>query len=155
MLLLNLAGRGAEGREPGHPALPLHHRIHGADVVQGAGSVRPAKALSFRPIPPSFLVLARARLWCLGARMWRVNLPWCVKSIPNSCLTPRIAFPSCSPSRPRGVDPARAADGHATWWRDGRFERMELASPDRAAGAAASEHVWGLGFRHVKRLGRL
>ena len=25
--------------------------------------------------------------------MWRVNLPWCVKSIPNSCLTPRIAFP--------------------------------------------------------------
>ena len=45
--------------------------------------IRPVKALFFRPIPPSFLVLARARLWCLGARMWRVNLPWYVKSIPK------------------------------------------------------------------------
>ena len=27
--------------------------------------------------------------------MWRVNLPSCVKSIPSSCLTPRIVFPSC------------------------------------------------------------
>ena len=24
-----------------------------------------------------------------------VKLPWCVKSIPNPCLTPRIVFPSC------------------------------------------------------------
>ena len=35
------------------------------------------------PIPPSFSVLARACLWCLDARSWRVNLPRGVKSIPN------------------------------------------------------------------------
>ena len=31
-----------------------------------------------RLILPNFSVLARACLWCLGARMWRVNLPACV-----------------------------------------------------------------------------
>ena len=36
---------------------------------------RPVKALFPRPIPPRFPVLARACLWCLVARMWRVNLP--------------------------------------------------------------------------------
>ena len=35
------------------------------------------------PIPPSFSVLARACLWYLGARMWCVNLPRGVKSVPN------------------------------------------------------------------------
>ena len=35
----------------------------------------PVKALFPRPIPPRFPVLARAFLWCLVARMWRVNLP--------------------------------------------------------------------------------
>ena len=28
--------------------------------------------------------------------MWLFNLSWCVKSIPNPCLTPRIVFASCS-----------------------------------------------------------
>ena len=28
--------------------------------------------------------------------MLLVTSPWCVKSIPNPCLTPRIVFPSCS-----------------------------------------------------------
>ena len=57
--------------------------------------LKPVKALFSRPIPPSFSVLARARLWCLGARMWRVNLPRGVKSIPNPRLTPHILVPSC------------------------------------------------------------
>ena len=47
-----------------------------------ATATRPVKALFPRPIPPRFPVLARAHLWCLVARMWRVNLPSCVKSIP-------------------------------------------------------------------------
>ena len=55
----------------------------------------PSKPFFPRLILPNFSVLARACLWCLGARMWRVNLPSCVKSIPNSCLTPRIVFSSC------------------------------------------------------------
>ena len=43
-----------------------------------------ARQLFFpRPIPPTFPVLARACLWCLGARMWRVNLRRGVRSIPN------------------------------------------------------------------------
>ena len=66
---------------------------------------RPAKALLPPcPILPSFSVLARACLWCLGARVWRVNLPSCVKSISNSCLTPRIVLLSCRrPSKLVGV----------------------------------------------------
>ena len=54
----------------------------------------PVKALFPRSIPPNFPVLARACLWCLGARMWHVNLPRGVKSIPNPRLTPHILFPS-------------------------------------------------------------
>ena len=42
----------------------------------------PSKPFSPRPILPNFSVLARACLWCLGARTWRVNLPSRVKSIP-------------------------------------------------------------------------
>ena len=45
---------------------------------------RPVKALFPQsPIPPSLPVLAQACLWCYGAQMWRVNLPWGVKRMPN------------------------------------------------------------------------
>ena len=55
----------------------------------------PSKPFFPRPIPPNLSVLARACLWCVGARMWRANPPSYVNSITNSCLTPRIVFPSC------------------------------------------------------------
>ena len=58
--------------------------------VEVSGSV---KALFPRSIPPSFPVLARACLWCLGARTWRVNLPRGVTGTPSPRLTPRIVFP--------------------------------------------------------------
>ena len=64
---------------------------------------------SSRPIPPSFSVLARACLWCLGARMWRVNLPLCVKSILNSCLTPRILSPYLPQARVRRKEKKKRA----------------------------------------------
>ena len=41
------------------------------------GGDGPSTSFFLRPIPPSFPVLARACLWCLGARKWRVNLPSC------------------------------------------------------------------------------
>ena len=43
--------------------------------LKQAHALRPVKALFPRPIPPSFPAVARACLWCLGARMWRANLP--------------------------------------------------------------------------------
>ena len=61
----------------------------------GAKLQGPSKPFFSRAILPNFSVLDRSCLWWLGARMWRVNLPSCVKSIPNSCLTPRIVFSSC------------------------------------------------------------
>ena len=46
-----------------------------------------ARQLFFpRPIPPSFPVLARACPWCLGARVWRVDLPWGVKKHTESAF---------------------------------------------------------------------
>ena len=39
-----------------------------------------------RPIPPSFPVLARACPWCLGARVWRADLPRGVQRVPNPAL---------------------------------------------------------------------
>ena len=49
-------------------------------LVATAGG--PSKPFFPRLILPNFSVLARACLWRLGARMWRVKLPSCVKSIP-------------------------------------------------------------------------
>ena len=67
-----------------------------------------------RPIPPSFPVLARACLWCLGARMWRVDLPWGVKSVPNPRLTPRILFLSWHSSCARETARASATASSST-----------------------------------------
>ena len=60
------------------------------------------------PDPSQFPSTCSSSPLVFGARMWRVNLPWCVKSILNSCLTPRIAFSSC---RHRQPDDRAAAQG--------------------------------------------
>ena len=65
----------------------------------------PARQLFFpRRIPPSIPVLARACLWCLGARTWRVNLLRGVQSISNPRLTPRF-HPRHADADPRAVLP--------------------------------------------------
>ena len=77
-------------------------RDGGAGGTEGARSQAEEEASARQapvplPILPDFLVLARACLWSLGARMWRVKLPWGVKSIPNPRLKPRIVFPFSFP----------------------------------------------------------
>ena len=58
---------------------------------------RPVTALLPQPPTPPSLpvrVLARACLWCFGRSNSGVNLPSCVKSTPDPCLTPRISAPA-------------------------------------------------------------
>ena len=60
---------GGNSQDVRDRALLYYRLFHGK--IQTAFQARPA--LFPPPIPPSFPVLARAFLWCLGARMWRVK----------------------------------------------------------------------------------
>ena len=58
------------------------HGGRSTGAIGRSSFIGPPKPFFPRLILPNFSVLARACLWCLGARMWRVNLPSCVKSTP-------------------------------------------------------------------------
>ena len=72
-------GRRDARRRPRHLLLAAVDAHFGSTlrlcVVVWWTHVPAVKALFPRSIPPSLPVLAQACLWCLGVRMWRVNLP--------------------------------------------------------------------------------